>query len=66
MFGIFSETGGVKRRAEATYSKTGGGIRIAYPIPRKATAGQYKAEIFVQKIGSSQEEILSVDYEIVP
>jgi hypothetical protein len=66
IFGLFSDRAGGRRRVEGTYSKTDGGIRVAYAIPPNTTPGGYTAQIYVQAIGSSKEEIHPVAYEIVP
>lgn len=63
--GIFVGTAG-PQRVEGLYAPDSGGIYLSYPIPADTRAGPKSASIYVQEIGSSREEILTISYIVLP
>ncbi|KOR32146.1 hypothetical protein TI05_09110 [Achromatium sp. WMS3] len=63
-FGIFSKNRRGVQRVEARYNKAAGGIHIVYRIPANMPSGSYTAKVYVQEIGTGNEEIHEVKYEI--
>nr|WP_281720588.1 hypothetical protein [Nitrosomonas nitrosa] len=64
VFGIFDTNSG-PQRIRAEYAKNAGGIILRYPIPKNAVNGPQSAQIYVQEIGTGNEETHTIHYAVI-
>lgn len=64
VFGIF-EAGSSPQRIEGKFAKSGGGASILYPVPQNAKTGTHNVQIYVQELGTRNEEIHTIQYSVI-
>lgn len=64
-FGLFESKPGRVERVQAKFNKRYGGVYIPYEIPVDAIPGIHAVEVYIQEIGTSNEERHNLNYEIL-